>query len=90
MKTPSNIFQKLLDYAYTGHCDLNSNNVETLLRYADQYEVLGVVQICCHYILGSYSHLISSDVQRLHILFYRSTSAVQLFRNLKIRPTLLL
>lgn len=52
MKTPSDIFQKLLDYAYTGTCEINSENVEAVLRYADQYEVLGVVQLCCQFILS--------------------------------------
>lgn len=52
MKVPSNIFLKILDFAYTGNCNINNNNVEAMLMYADQYEVLGVVQLCCHYILG--------------------------------------
>lgn len=52
IKAPSSILQKLLDFAYTGNCNVNNNNVEALLMCADQYEVLGVVQLCCHYILG--------------------------------------
>lgn len=52
MKAPSNIFQKILDFAYTGNCNISNNNVESLLMYSDQYEVLGVVQLCCQFILG--------------------------------------
>ncbi|XP_018325895.1 kelch-like protein 10 isoform X2 [Agrilus planipennis] len=48
---PHDIFQKLLDFAYTGHCIVNNDNVEYLLRFADQYEILGVVRLCCQFVL---------------------------------------
>jgi kelch-like protein 10 len=52
VSAPSKIFALLLDYAYTGTCSINSSNVENLLKFADQYEILGVVQLCCRYLLG--------------------------------------
>lgn len=51
MNTSANIFSKLLDYAYTGKCDVNHESLESLIRFADQYEVMGVMQHCCQYIL---------------------------------------
>ncbi|KAJ9583525.1 hypothetical protein L9F63_022143, partial [Diploptera punctata] len=45
------ILELILDYAYTGQCNVSSHNVEELLPIADQYEVLGVVRQCCHYLL---------------------------------------
>ncbi|XP_078039106.1 uncharacterized protein LOC144471169 [Augochlora pura] len=48
---PSEIFSLILDYAYTGTCDVNTENVEQLLPLADQFEVLGVVQLCCQFLL---------------------------------------
>lgn len=45
------ILELLLDYAYTDVCNVNSLNVEQFLPVADQYELLGVVQLCCQYLL---------------------------------------
>lgn len=44
---PGEYIELILDYAYTGTCGVTSQNVEALLPIADQYGVLGVVQICC-------------------------------------------
>ncbi|KAK9739185.1 Kelch motif [Popillia japonica] len=51
LKAPGHIIQKLMDFAYTGCCGIASDNVEVLLRYADQFEVLGVIQLCCQFVL---------------------------------------
>ncbi|XP_070152244.1 kelch-like protein 10 [Polyergus mexicanus] len=48
---PGEIFSLILDYAYTGICDINADNVEQLLPIADQFEVLGIVQLCCQFLL---------------------------------------
>lgn len=48
---PGEIFSLILDYAYTGTCDVNVDNVEQLLPFADQFEVLGIVQLCCQFLL---------------------------------------
>ncbi|KAK2586942.1 hypothetical protein KPH14_009870 [Odynerus spinipes] len=48
---PGEIFSLILDYAYTGVCNVNADNVEQLLPLADQFEVLGVVQLCCQFLL---------------------------------------
>ncbi|XP_076685259.1 kelch-like protein 10 [Andrena cerasifolii] len=48
---PHKIFSLILDYAYTGTCNVNPDNVEQLLPLADQFEVLGVVQLCCRFLL---------------------------------------
>lgn len=48
---PGKIFSLILDYAYTGTCNVNADNVEQLLPLADQFEVLGVVQLCCQFLL---------------------------------------
>jgi kelch-like protein 10 len=45
------ILDLILDYAYTGHCNVTSENVEHLLPIADQYEILGVLRQCCQYLL---------------------------------------
>lgn len=37
----------LLDYAYTGSCKITAGNVEELLIYADRFEIMGVIQLCC-------------------------------------------
>lgn len=47
---PSNTFSQLLDFAYTGNCVINSNNVENLVKFADQYQFLGVVYLCCKFL----------------------------------------
>ncbi|RZC38384.1 kelch-like protein 10 [Asbolus verrucosus] len=51
VSVPSEIFTLLLDFAYTGEILINSSNVENLLKFADRYEILGVVQLCCSYLL---------------------------------------
>ncbi|XP_067207770.1 kelch-like protein 10 isoform X2 [Linepithema humile] len=48
---PGEIFSLILDYAYTGTCNVNVDNVEQLLPLADQFEVLGIVQLCCQFLL---------------------------------------
>ncbi|XP_044765386.1 kelch-like protein 10 isoform X2 [Coccinella septempunctata] len=48
---PTAILETLLDFAYSGKCNINEQNVESLLRFADQYEILGVVQLCCKFLL---------------------------------------
>ncbi|XP_012259425.2 kelch-like protein 10 isoform X2 [Athalia rosae] len=50
-RVPGEIFSLILDYAYTGTCNVTSENVEQLLPLADQFEVLGVIQICCLFLL---------------------------------------
>lgn len=47
----SNVLQLLLDYVYTGRCDVTHSNVQWLLPAADIYEILGVVELCCRYLL---------------------------------------
>ncbi|XP_026464876.1 kelch-like protein 10 [Ctenocephalides felis] len=44
------LLSSILDFAYTGTCTINSENVEALLPAADQYEVLGVIQLCCNFL----------------------------------------
>lgn len=48
---PGEIFGLILDYAYTGTCNVTAENVEQLLPLADQFEVLGVIQLCCMFLL---------------------------------------
>lgn len=48
---PTEILEILLDYAYSGKCLVNERTVENLLKYSDQYEILGVVQLCCKFLL---------------------------------------
>lgn len=48
---PGDIFSLILDYAYTGACNVNADNVEQLLPLADQFDVLGIVQLCCQFLL---------------------------------------
>lgn len=51
ISVPGDIFGLILDYAYTGTCNVNADNVEQLLPLADQFEVLGIVQLCCQFLL---------------------------------------
>ncbi|KAJ8669135.1 hypothetical protein QAD02_000394 [Eretmocerus hayati] len=44
-------FELLLDYAYTGSCRVDEDNVQTLLPLSDRLQVLGVVQLCCRFLL---------------------------------------
>ncbi|KAG6446599.1 hypothetical protein O3G_MSEX004526 [Manduca sexta] len=48
---PSYYMSLILDYAYTGTCTVTSDNVECLLPYADQFDVVGVIQLCCQFLL---------------------------------------
>ncbi|XP_034945514.1 kelch-like protein 10 [Chelonus insularis] len=48
---PGDIFSLILDYAYTGTCKVTAENVEQLLPFADQFQVQGVVQLCCQFLL---------------------------------------
>lgn len=48
---PSEIFSLILDYAYSGACEINCDNAQILLAYADQLEVLGVVDLCSRFII---------------------------------------
>lgn len=50
-RVPGEIFGLILDYAYTGTCTVTADNVEQLLPLADQFEVLGVIQLCCLFLL---------------------------------------
>ncbi|CAG9855787.1 unnamed protein product [Phyllotreta striolata] len=52
---PADIFQTLLDYAYTGSCGVTKTNVKDLLKYADQYQILDVVQLCCNFLMTELS-----------------------------------
>ncbi|KYN04498.1 PREDICTED: kelch-like protein 10 [Cyphomyrmex costatus] len=51
ISVPGEIFSLILDYAYTGTCNVNADNVEQLLPLADQFEVLGIIQLCCQFLL---------------------------------------
>lgn len=51
MDISPDIFKILLDYAYTGTCHIDKKNVKDLLKYADQYQILDVVQLCCSYLM---------------------------------------
>ncbi|KAF5269490.1 hypothetical protein FQA39_LY08679 [Lamprigera yunnana] len=62
VSVPSDIFKNILDFVYTGYCVIKANNVELLLKAADQYDVLGVLQLCCRYIL---EHLTGSSTINL-------------------------
>ncbi|XP_059054079.1 kelch-like protein 10 [Achroia grisella] len=48
---PSYYMSLILDYAYTGTCTVTAGNVEYLLPYADQFDILGVIQSCCQFLL---------------------------------------
>nr|XP_023020780.1 kelch-like protein 10 isoform X1 [Leptinotarsa decemlineata] len=51
MNINGEIFQIFLDYAYTGNCIINKTNVRGLLKYADQYQILDIVQLCCNFLI---------------------------------------
>lgn len=61
---PSKIFSLILDYAYSGFCNITLENVQSLLAYADQLEVLGVVDLCSRFILGHLTSTTSLGVLR--------------------------
>jgi kelch-like protein 10 len=47
---PGHILDLILDYAYTGHCNVTLENVEQLLPIAHQYEILGVLHQSLQYL----------------------------------------
>ncbi|KAJ8967458.1 hypothetical protein NQ317_000304 [Molorchus minor] len=51
MDVPGDIFKTLLDFAYSGTCAMEMGNVKDLIKYADQYQILDVVQLCCSYLM---------------------------------------
>lgn len=55
MNIPGYIFQVFLDYAYTGSCIVSKDNVRQLIKFADQYQLLDVVQLCCNYLIDELS-----------------------------------
>lgn len=46
----ADIMKIIIDYAYTGHVDVNQENVEMLLPAADQFHVMGIVKRCCDFL----------------------------------------
>lgn len=48
----SDTLDLILDFAYTGHCNVDETNVEKLLPVADQLDCVGVVQKCCQFLLN--------------------------------------
>lgn len=77
------LFSLILDYAYTGKCGISEENVQNLLPIADRFEVLGVVQLCCHFLLDQMqpqnclgilrfaSHFFCSDLEQRGRRFIR-------------------
>lgn len=65
VQVPSEIFSMILDYAYSGHCDITNDNVQPLLIYGDQLDVLGIVTLCCQYII---EHLYPSNCLEVLLL----------------------
>lgn len=51
VEVPSYYMNLILDYAYTGTCTVTAENVEYLLPYADKFDVVGVIQLCCQFLL---------------------------------------
>ncbi|KAF7284871.1 hypothetical protein GWI33_021447 [Rhynchophorus ferrugineus] len=51
----SQTFRIILDYAYTGRCAINKSNVFDILKYADQYGIISIVQKCCRFLLDDLS-----------------------------------
>ncbi|XP_050300520.1 kelch-like protein 10 [Anthonomus grandis grandis] len=47
----SGAFKVIIDYAYTGNCVINKSNVFEVLKYADRYEILDVVENCCEFLV---------------------------------------
>lgn len=84
----SKIFKKILDYAYTGHCLINCETVESLLQAADQYQIMGVIQLCCRYILGDLS--IKPIPASNYFFTLRSAEAHELSGDTEVREALLL
>ncbi|XP_037917054.1 kelch-like protein 10 isoform X2 [Hermetia illucens] len=46
------IINSILDYVYTGKCEITWNNVEDLLAASDRYDVVGLVRLCCQFLLS--------------------------------------
>ncbi|XP_050311908.1 kelch-like protein 10 [Anthonomus grandis grandis] len=51
VRISSGAFRVIIDYAYTRNCVINKSNVFELLKYADQYEILDVVEKCCEFLV---------------------------------------
>ncbi|XP_058792631.1 kelch-like protein 10 [Phymastichus coffea] len=51
LDAPGHALGLVLDYVYTGSCRVTADNVQQLLPLADRLEVLGVVQLCCRFLL---------------------------------------
>jgi kelch-like protein 10 len=50
LDVPGHILNLILDYAYTGHCNVTSENIQQLLPIADQYEIFGVLHQSFQYL----------------------------------------
>jgi kelch-like protein 10 len=50
--TDSKTLQSLLDFCYTGKCSVSGETVNTLLSIADHFAILGVVQLCCKFLMS--------------------------------------
>ena len=46
----ADMMEVIIDFAYTRRAKINNTNVEYLLPAADQFHVLGLVKVGCHYI----------------------------------------
>ncbi|KAK9502762.1 hypothetical protein O3M35_011472 [Rhynocoris fuscipes] len=53
IKRPSNVIENIIQYCYTGNCNVNSKNVEALLPAADELGILGLLDLCLNYLLRS-------------------------------------
>ncbi|XP_022304667.2 kelch-like protein 10 [Crassostrea virginica] len=51
----ADVMSLLIDYAYTRDAEVTAENVEFLLPAADQFHVLGLVKLCCDYLIGELS-----------------------------------
>lgn len=49
--TTETLMRLILDYAYTGTCNITWSNVEDLLAAADRFEVIGLIRACCQFLL---------------------------------------
>lgn len=50
-KMPSAILKEILDFAYLRQADINTNNVEDLLEWADYLNIDKLVRLCCHFMI---------------------------------------
>lgn len=42
----------IVEYAYTGKCSINSFNVRRLLETADKFNCIGIIDLCCQFLLA--------------------------------------